>query len=677
VTNTPTTGVSLVGGELHTTLGLPSHGATLDAHPGYAAGPGLINIGLLTNGNAYCRAPSSIAVSPSSTPVASLNGVSFQRFNLTLDNAGAKAGGIEVTLPAGQLSTLDDGIPDYVKLGLGFDPAVLPDRTGQTNSNQTLNYLQILLDGAGVPLRNTSGTALELHLRPWSHDGLAAANIPARVAGALLPDGRPNPGVRLTVHDVSGEPLDTGLANHWGYFGAGQTAAWLRDVGRGGRASVTVASTTPGFALDFTPPYNAATFFQGRELAGLVVLPAATPNTFTHPYGGGSDAAEAAAWRAAAIAYYLTNLPPTLGVTIDPLETALTFVFEQWVTKRFIERGLLPASYPPTPGSVNTNRLTLTAWRASEPAKPIPATGPVSGLVLPTPEQLASLEAYRSAADLGHKLSDVVKTLRETLRDSADPKMAALQAVTLDVYRLSARWGGIFPGAFPSPLDALREFLATGVMPVAYRNDWTNGLPPEIGPTLTPLGPADYATALDGLSVLLALPAPRPVVVRDLVVRPDSVGLNCTLLNRAVLGTPVALVTAEGRPFRFPSAFALVPGVAVRVTAYADLPASACAAKRFIASEATAIFAPPCSENRPGRCWTPRRGLEIVGLHESLFHLPHRFFPAFGMAMVRRRRRFAPGGVADPGCFLFSDAARWFRGGRAGRAPAEHHLFPR
>ena len=116
-------------------------------------------------------------------------------------------------------------------------------------------------------------------------------------------------------------------------------------------------------------------------------------------------------------------------------------------------------------------------------------------------------------------------------------------------------------------------------MPVAYRNDWTNGLPSEIGPSLTPLGPADHAAARNGVSLLVALPAPRPVIVRDLVVRPDSLGLNCTLLNRAVLGTPVALVTAEGRPFRFPSAFALVPGVVVRVTAYADLPASACASE--------------------------------------------------------------------------------------------------
>jgi hypothetical protein len=483
------------------------------------------------------------------------------------------------TTPAGELSTLDDGIPDYVKLGLGFDPAVLPDRSAQDNTNRTLNYLQILLENSGVPLRNTSGTALELHVRPWSHDGLVNANVPTLVAGSALPDTQPNPGNRITVHDVSGEPLDSNLAYHWGYFGAGQTAAWLRRIGRGGRSQVTVAATSPAFALDSAPPYSAGTFFQGRELAGLVVLPASSAVTFSHPYGGGTDATEAAAWKAAAIQFYQTNLPPSVGATIDSLETASTLVFEQWVTRRFVARGVLPPSYLPTPGIFNTNRLTLTAYRASEPATPISANNAATGRVLPTPEQLAELEQYRSLSDTGHLLGEVVKTLREVLRDSNDPKLTALRAVTLDVYRISARWGGVFPGAFPSPLDALREFFATGVMPPAYRNDWNGGLPPEIGPSLTPLTASDYTSALEGLNVLLNLPTPRPVVTRDLFVRPDSAGLSCTILDRFALGTTVALVDANGRPYRFPNAFHVVPGLAVRVLGFADAPASACASE--------------------------------------------------------------------------------------------------
>jgi hypothetical protein len=144
-------------------------------------------------------------------------------------------------------------------------------------------------------------------------------------------------------------------------------------------------------------------------------------------------------------------------------------------------------------------------------------------------------------------------------------------------HRISARWDGVIPGAFPSPLDALREFLATGVMPPAYRNDWDGGLPPEIGATLTPLTAGDYTSALEGLAVLLNLPPPRPVVTRDLLVRADSAGLNCSIFDRIALGTTTALIDASGRPYRFPNSFHVVPGLAVRVLGFADAQASACA----------------------------------------------------------------------------------------------------
>ena len=482
-------------------------------------------------------------------------------------------------VPDGQLSSLEDGIPDYVKIGLGFDPLVLPDRTGVSNSTETLNYLQIILDGSGVPLRHTSGAALDLHVRPHSHDGVATSNIPTLVPGALLANGEANAGNRVVVHDVSGELLDEGLADNFGHFGLGQTAAFLLRVGRAGRASVIVASTQPSFALNFSPPYDPATPFVGRELAGLIELPATTPPKFVHPYGGGSDAAEAAAWRAAAILFYQTNYPPEIGATIDSLETTVLLAFEQWLTRRFIARGLLHSSYLPTPGTLNSNRLTLTSYRPSEPALPIPDSGPITGLVLPTPEQLAGLERYLSPLDTGHRLTGVAGTLRDALRTSANPGIAALRAVTLDVYRISARWGGQFPGAFPGPVDALREFLATGVMPRAFRNDWDSGLPPQMGGLLTPLGAADYSSASNGLITLLNLPSPRPVVTRNLLVLSNSLGLTCTVLQRFDTSGLVALEDASGRPFRFPGTFDLVPGMAVKITGFADVPTNGCAAE--------------------------------------------------------------------------------------------------
>jgi hypothetical protein len=482
------------------------------------------------------------------------------------------------TVPAGQLSTLDDGIPDYVKIGLGFDPTQLPDREGSANPGEALNYLQIILDGAGVHRANTSGTALTLHVRPLSHDGSAAMDTPTLVGGFALPDGSLNPGNFVAVRDVSGEPLDGAIASHWGFFGAGQTAARLTRVGRAGRATLAVATTDSAFALDLTPPFDPGTFFLGRELAGLFVVPPGGSAPFHHPYGGGTDAAEAAAWKAAAIAHYTNALPPQIGVSVDPLETTLLLTFEQWLARRLVARGVLPATYWPQPtGAMPANRVTLTPFRPSEPAAPIPDDSPASGLVLISPEQLSDLERYVSALDPGHDLPHVLQQQRDALRQSADPGLAALRAVTAEVYRISARWAGLFPGAFPNPLDALREFLATGQMPRAYTNDWEDGLPSAIGPSLTALTPADYALAMQGLATLLALPDPRPLVTRTLVVEENSAQLHCTVLARLDTTGLVALVDPDGAPFRFPGNFRLVPGTLVQVTGYADAPSNPCA----------------------------------------------------------------------------------------------------
>jgi hypothetical protein len=101
ITNTPTTGATVVSPDVQTTLGLGFNGALLEGFPGYTAGPGLIDIGLRPDGSAYCRSPSSIGLVSPGIDLAEWNGVRFFRNQLTLDATGAKSGQIEVILPAG------------------------------------------------------------------------------------------------------------------------------------------------------------------------------------------------------------------------------------------------------------------------------------------------------------------------------------------------------------------------------------------------------------------------------------------------------------------------------------------------------------------------------------------------------------------------------------------------
>jgi hypothetical protein len=61
---------------------------------------------------------------------------------------------------------------------------------------------------------------------------------------------------------------------------------------------------------------------------------------------------------------------------------------------------------------------------------------------------------------------------------STDADIAALRAVTQEVYRISSRYANSAPGAFALPIDALRQFVATGGLPPAYVNDPVAPTPP-------------------------------------------------------------------------------------------------------------------------------------------------------------------------------------------------------
>jgi hypothetical protein len=526
------------------------------------------------------------------SPWIQYNGPFWLHRDTTLLAAASAAGGqltpilqaaYRFTAPAGDLSSLNDGIPDYVKIGAGFSPLQLPDRTLEDNPNEQLNYLQILLGATGDSFRrSTSGTALDLFIRPHSHNGIDQSDLPALIPGLTLPSGLSNPGTRVTVRDVSGEPLDSGLVDTFAMFGPEQPAAGLFGIGRGGRSSIAVVGTQPSFALNLEPEYEAETDFVGRELAGLIVLPPSGSANFVHAYGGGSDAVESAAWIAAATTFFQNNPPPRVGMTIDSLGTTLLLAFEQWVTERFVARELLPTSYLPEWGALEMKpqRLTLTPRRPSEPAIPLVTGVTPSGLVLASPEQLASLELFRPVPvglpmDTGHRLAAAVEAMDDLLRNSSDSRLAALRAVTLDVYRISARWGGKYPGSIPSPVSALRQFFAIGALPAAYR-EWEE-LPAEIGTSITALNPADYQAALAGFAMLVGVPEPRPVVTWQLTALPASSGLTCSVFQKAGTGELVSLIDAEGLPFRFPPAFVAPLGSTVEVTGYTDAPDSFCA----------------------------------------------------------------------------------------------------
>lgn len=510
----------------------------------------------------------------------------------TLGQTAISTATYTITVPPGELSTMGDGVPDYVKIGTGRDPSQLPDREGEVNDEGSYNYLQILLEGSGIDPRILSGAALRVLMFPRGHDGIANPSAIALGRNLNLPDGSSHAGVRIDVRDISGEIIDSGVGVGLPAFGVNQAVVVLDSLGVAGRSQLLVAATSPNFALSAAPAFDAGSPLVGREVVGILRVPDAAIPPYVHTYTGGPDDVEANNWIEGAKLHYQAQSIPTASMTLNGLETTALLLFEQWVTQRFVSRGLLPVAYLAhgTGSELPVRHLTLTPFRAGETAQPLAEDGVNTGPVFATPEQLQALSQYRNAADTGYDLNAVSAQLRQSFISSDDPRVVALRDLTHEVYRISARWAGVFPGAFPSPVDALRLFLHTGSLPTGYTNNWPDGLPAAIGASITSFSAADYSLAHQGMAALLSTTLPRPFVTWNLHVLPCSASHLCTVLERVDTGALVALVDSDGNRFRLPGSFSLIPGSVLRVSGYTDASPQACAPHILEVASAGELF---------------------------------------------------------------------------------------
>lgn len=486
------------------------------------------------------------------------------------------------------MSSLDDGVPDYVKIGRGNNPFLQPpngDVPGDvTESGDPQSYLQKLLFDAGytIPNRNTTPGAYTLYVRPQSSDGVASFTAGSLVAGspATLADGTANTGSTLTAYGFSGGALDSSdVTSHPTVFA--QASAEFIHLTSDPASPLFVCGTIANFPIDAAAPTPPISSVIGRELASVQIAPDVPASVYTRTLGSGSTAAEAAAWLAGAAAYYGALTPPSHSATLDVYDTGVALVFENWLQRRLAARGVLPSVYDPSSvGYASTNRLSITPYRSSEGAVPLPtpATG-TTGVVSVGFTEVSGLSEYVSLADTGHDISGVVTLLDTQLRTSVDTDIVALRRVVEDVYRISAAYGNTYPGAFDAPIDALRTFILTGVMPTAYTQ-----ANPQLTPagwnilpaTFTSLTASDYTAATQGVSDLRALITARPVADFDLVVRADTVSESCTILDRYSMGGTYALFRSDGTRFRFPDNFDVIPGVRITVRAYTDATFATC-----------------------------------------------------------------------------------------------------
>jgi hypothetical protein len=433
-------------------------------------------------------------------------------------------------------ATLDskgDGIPDYVKIALGLPVTGSRDSDGDGYSD-----LEELIHGTN-PLNNSSVPTNFPHLddqavfdlnvtpRPW--DGFS--NVVSLSATGTV----------LHAFDLQGSLLGSGSADaaHWPVAPISNVIMVAEDR--------LVAHTTESH-FDILTTNTDKTV--GREMLGLTALPAVQFPPVPYVYGGGNLALEASNWIASAsnVLNHLPRTSLTRNLTVNSTLEAL--LFELRVAQLLGARG--------NPWWSN---LTLFPNRVADVGR----TNPPQALLL-------SLETATTNQP-GYKLQTAFATISNLVETSVSPNIASLRAVVQDIYRVDSVFNNTNPAKFVLPPDEIRYFLWNGTLHSNYL---------ALSTTSGQLG----AAASGAISILNAVPI-RPTTNVNLVVRFDTLGGPCRILDLWGGGATFALQNSSGLPFSFPDNFQLLPGTLVQVSGYTDLSNSACA---YPAIEVTSVL---------------------------------------------------------------------------------------
>ena len=422
-------------------------------------------------------------------------------------------------------STLDsdgDGVPDYVEIAKGLDPTGGRDSDGDGYSDlEELIHGKNPLDSTSVPtnfphLDDQAVFDLNVTPRPW--DGFSNA-VSLCATGAVL-----------RAHDFQGSLLSYGLvaSNTW-------------PVAQVSNITIVAEDRLVAYATELH--YNILTTNSdktvGREMVGLVATPPLMLPDIPYVYGGGSSAVEAQNWINAA-SNALNNLPRavlTQDLTVD--STLESLLVEMKLAQLLGARS-----------NVWWTNMTLFPYRVSDAGR----TNPPQSLLLSLEQATNNLPGYKLQTVFG-----IISNLVET---SGSSDVASLRAVTRDIYRIDSLLNNTNPATFASPVDELRGFLWNGTLDSNYLAWATTS--------------GQFASAAAGAVAILNAVTPRPTTNVSLVVRPDTLGDSCRILDLQGGGATFVLLNSGGQPFGFPDNFQLLPGAVVQIAGYTDVTNSSC-----------------------------------------------------------------------------------------------------
>ena len=421
------------------------------------------------------------------------------------------------------LDSDNDGVPDFVEAALGLDPNGGSDSDGDGYSDlEELLHVTNPLATNSVPTNwphLDDQAVFDLTVKPLPWDGFSN-----RVTLCAT-------GVTLSAYTMQG-----------GYLGASITTnppqpfARLTNIAVNPLDRVFAHTTPQHYSLLTTNPNTIV----GREMIGLLSMPSLEPFSVPFTYVGTNPPVEATNWIIAASNAWLTLKRAVLSNDLTFDDSLAALLFERKIALLLGDR-------------TNTwfTNMTLFPWRPSDSTR----TNPPQSLLL-------SLETNLDSTHPGFRLQTVLATITNSITVLTNPDVPRLLAVAQDIYRINSRYNNDYPATFASPIDELRYFIWFGTLDSNYLAWATTS--------------NHLASASNAVAAILAAVSPRPTTNLTLLVRADTFGPTCRILDQPGTNAPYALLNPSGLPFTFPQNFLLPPGSEVPVYGYTDVTNNPC-----------------------------------------------------------------------------------------------------
>jgi hypothetical protein len=462
----------------------------------------------------------------------------------------------EFNRPAALQDADGDGVPDFVELSYGMDPAGGPDAdedgfsdfdeiAAGTNPNDAGNKpgsngssLDAMIVDARAQLRDTAGTVL-----------------------AVAADG-----TRVTVSDAFGNELgarNIGVA-------APATYARVRTRAVDPKMGFLVVRTEKHFSTDPAGTNEP----RGRELIGLV--PALEPEAWSFATTDGVIGTPTAwswggtNWQAGSSNWSSTTDTQGFDASWSTLQTnpnwdsspSGTWSSADWTAQlqTAANRGARPyAQITLTPGSSLGALIVSKAMENFILERDPAASMDAAELLFGNPDAFDALRRSSTTVPTA-SIVRTIAVLRHVDDELAGSGLGAqaLRKLARDVYAQHNALATTDLDLLPMPLDALATFVDTGALPAAYL-------------TATSLTPAEQSAASAKLTAILSSVPERTSVSQTMYVRSGTPTPGLSLVNNAT-ATAHLLLDESIRALSLPGTDEAPAGSALQITAYNDLP---------------------------------------------------------------------------------------------------------